>query len=375
MPQIYDQQRFRKTYSFFRERPRALNSGTGDDGGGDVDIDAVIFDDDAAPKDVQNIRADRSPFQSPIDNTKNGIVNFGSELVGGPNAGCLAHYATLGGGEGNSIIEGADYACIPGGRRNQCTANYTFSVGNLCRSEAIGAFSSGDSSYAQGPYSLAQGNTCVASQTGSIALGVNCTADAIYGIALGIGTAASGAYSTAIGWNCEATGLSSFAFGRESQATEKDSFAFGRYALADNLGQFAFSGFVFSNNLGTAQRNFMLLGNTSNNGTIVQLQDTDASLPTFVDGKTYFASMFLIAGGPSSNTQASWTKSVLFHTSGSAITIDSEKYGFINPNGNDWDWNVVANGLNLETYFTGSVGAGEIRALLYLDWIELQNVA
>jgi len=372
MPQTYDKQRFRKTYSFFRARPQALVTSVSGSGG-DVDIDAVIFDDDGV-KDVQNIRADRSPYQSPIDNTLNGIVNLSSELVGGPTAGVRAHYAACGGGEGNTILAGSDYACIPGGRRNQCGANYAFAVGNQCISAGTGSFSAGNSSEAQADYSFAVGQGCIASSNGSVALGTTCSANAIYAIALGLNSTASGAYSTAIGWNAEASALSSFAFGRNASSSGKDSFAFGRYANAPNIGQFSFSSFVFSNSPGTAQRNFLMLGNSSNNGSIVALQDNDGGTFTLIDDKTYEIQARVLAGsGGAIDKRASWTRQLLVHTSGSVVIIDGINETWNNPNSTEWSFNFIESGLELQTYFTGSVDDGNVRALVLFDVLELEN--
>ena len=339
-----------------------------------MDIDAVIFDDDTAPKLVQNIRADRSIYQSPIDNAKNGIVNLGSEIAGGPAVGCRSHYATIGGGEGNNTTSTADYACVPGGRHNYCRANYTFAVGNECQSNGVGSFTSGDNTQANGSYSLAQGYYCTAGETGSIAFGSYCVSNALYSVAIGYNAITSGAYSAAIGWNCDAKGVSSYVFGRNSQADENDSFAFGQYAHSNNIGQFSFSGFLFSNALATAQKSFQLLGNSSNNGAIVRLQDTDGSATTFVNNKTYFANITLIAGSTMIiDKRATWTKKVFFHTSGSSIVFNSVEDVFANNNTTTWNWNVVNDNLNLELYFTGAVGDGNIRALACMEWIELQN--
>jgi hypothetical protein len=81
---------------------------------------AVIFD-DSVPANQVNIRSDRASNQSPIDNTKAGITNLGSDTgVWGASTGATGAYSTIGGGDDNTAA--GNNSTIGGGGGNTATA-------------------------------------------------------------------------------------------------------------------------------------------------------------------------------------------------------------------------------------------------------------
>jgi hypothetical protein len=152
---------------------------------------AVIFDEGTLSK---NIRTTRPTEQSPIDNTKDGIVNLGSV---------------------NAEIPGA-------------TGNYSTICGGLnCSSTGDFSFCSGVSNLASGDSATAQGNACIASGTNSHAIGSGCHATGSASHAEGFFTTAAGNNSHAEGNSTQAIGENSHAEGRVSIANADTSHAEG----------------------------------------------------------------------------------------------------------------------------------------------------
>lgn len=109
--------------------------------------DAVVFD---AVADRINIRSNRLTNQSPVDDEKVGITNFGS---GDPEtwagAGAAADYATIGGGNNNQALGAA--STVPGGQRNWAQGVASVAMGEWADASresqitvASGSFSSND---------------------------------------------------------------------------------------------------------------------------------------------------------------------------------------------------------------------------------------
>jgi len=126
----------------------------------------VIFD---PAYESQNIIANRPIDQSPIDNTKTGIVNLSSSnllvgvsgdystLIGGYRNQITADYSIIGGGLDNLISD--VYSSILGGQSNSATKPYTTIVGGLSNT-ADGYYSSvvgGTSNTTTGNYSSVVG--------------------------------------------------------------------------------------------------------------------------------------------------------------------------------------------------------------------------
>jgi hypothetical protein len=109
----------------------------------------VLTTDNANPADDQNIRAVRPGYESPIDNTKAGIVNFGAKPVGGASTGATANYATIGGGSENSAS--GIGATVPGGTGNTASGQDSLAQGYGAAAPRTGQIS--DSAFGQGAQS------------------------------------------------------------------------------------------------------------------------------------------------------------------------------------------------------------------------------
>lgn len=134
---------------------------------------AVIIDGGST---TNNLRANRPSNQSPIDNTKNGIVNLGSKSTGA-TVGATGTYTTIAGGDQNTAS--GDYSVVSGGLLN--TASNTGAV-----------VAGGSNNTASGQYSHAVGNLTLASGKGSHAQGISSIASFT-----GSSAQASGIFSTA----------------------------------------------------------------------------------------------------------------------------------------------------------------------------------
>jgi hypothetical protein len=328
----------RNTRVYFRD---GLSIGDGESfpvfdssaGGGAIGIHPVVFDGTVNPK---NLRSDRLANQSPIDNTKKGIVNFGSDTVGG-SLGATNDLATIGGGDQNAATGIA--ATVPGGAL--CTAS--------------------------GGWSTAAGSSCTASGASSTAFGASCTASGTGSVALGAGAVAGpGTAAFACGSNSSATGQWSFASGRNCIASGINSTAQGRAATASRVGQYAY------NSGGTGQVGRLVLWGSSVNGATVPLQISDAGLNfTPASGFAYRLTINIIANGQNpTNARAMWSWTALLHGAGGNCVLDALSIGDTNTNGTAWAASVTASGADLLVQFTGTVGQTVI-ATCDLSWVEV----
>jgi hypothetical protein len=125
-------------------------------GGAGVTV-AVIFD-DAVPANEANIRAVRATNPSPIDNTRVGVTNLGSDNGGG-GVGATANYST-----------------IVGGLNNEASGIASTSCGELNAAQGLRSFAAGYSNVAGGIQSTVFGTDCSASAKSSLAHGVGAVA-------------------------------------------------------------------------------------------------------------------------------------------------------------------------------------------------------
>lgn len=197
----------------------------------DVTVPAVIFDDAVAGTD-SNIRSARAANQSPIDNTKGEITNFGSQdhLVNPAATGATANGATIGGGNDNTAS--SDFSTVVGGQGNTASGFTSVSGGDRTTASGTGAVALGLSTNASGDYSMAVGNGTSATANYANAEGSLTTASGQYSHAEGSQTTASGLYSHAEGSLTIAQGDYSHAEGSQTQATGLYSHAGGSVSVA-----------------------------------------------------------------------------------------------------------------------------------------------
>lgn len=182
---------------------------------------AVIFD-DFVPANKVNIRSDRATNQSPIDNTKAGITNLGSDN-GSFMPGVLGDYGTNSGGLNNSI-RGNYNACL-GGHDNISDGLTTIVGGNSNVASSDGSVAVGgsgnlvDTSCDNGVCVGGNGNalsidaansatiggtTNVIQAQNAFATGEACTITGAHSQAMGSSCTSSAAYTTTTGRNSEA---------------------------------------------------------------------------------------------------------------------------------------------------------------------------
>ena len=208
-------------------------------GGGVVLLGPAVIFDGVAGTDFQNIRSDRDS-QSPIDNAKAGITNFGQATGDfGPSTGATGDGSTIGGGDDNSAgpigyetvaggaknVANGDSATVSGGYNNQSTADgATVGGGYNNQSTATGAtVSGGENNQAQGV------DSCVPGGSQNAAKGDNSSAE-------GYQTATGGNASHAEGRQTTASGDYSHAEGYGSSADQDAAHAEGQSTIAGGNG-------------------------------------------------------------------------------------------------------------------------------------------
>lgn len=157
---------------------------------GSISGAAVIFD----GGNPRNVRTDRPGGENPIDNTRDGIVQLGTNDTGDAQAGVYAQFSNVLGGDGNAVRGGFGYGSVVGGFLNRVL------LGSVAGAIAGGAFnqSGGEGSAVLG----GEGNLVCGD--GSLVGGGGCTAFGDFASATGENTHASGLHSMVVGQNCVA---------------------------------------------------------------------------------------------------------------------------------------------------------------------------
>jgi hypothetical protein len=128
----------------------------------DGSLPVVTFD-NTNPLADKNLRTVRPHHQSPIDNTKSGVVNLGSDTTNG-TTGATGDYSTIGGGNQNDATNTG--ATVPGGTGNTASGVNSHAVGAGTTASGTGAHSEGVGSIASGQAAHAQGFGAIASRLG-----------------------------------------------------------------------------------------------------------------------------------------------------------------------------------------------------------------
>ena len=142
---------------------------------------AVIFDGGAT---TENVRSDRTMNQSPINNTKDGIVNLSSRSSG-VEPGATGDYSTIAGGDrheasgnystvcgGSLNFATGDFATCLGGQGNTASGNFSVASGEGSSTTGLSSFAC-NQSIADGDYSFACGQITQAQGLASHAEGSN----------------------------------------------------------------------------------------------------------------------------------------------------------------------------------------------------------
>lgn len=170
----------------------------------------------------QNVRTNRSPSQSPIDNTKDGIVNMSSRTTGA-TTGATGDYSTISGGDQN--IASGDNSTVVGGLLNTSSGASSVSGGSTCTASGTAAVALGLSATASGNQSFASGSGVTASGAASFAAGASSSATGDNSVAVGLFCTAGGDSSVAVGLNLSAAGDRSIALGANASAARHGEMA------------------------------------------------------------------------------------------------------------------------------------------------------
>jgi hypothetical protein len=201
-------------------------------------VPAVIFD-DSVPGTNSNIRSDRATDQSPIDNTKARITNFGSQdLTVNPAAtGATGDASTISGGLDNTAS--GDYSVVAGGAGNTASGDCSHAEGQGAtasgtnsHAEGFGTTASGDSSHAEGINCFATGDYAHAEGSNTQAINNAAHSEGQATIASADGAHAEGGSTTASGTNSHAEGESTVASNAGSHAEGGNTVASGTYSHA-----------------------------------------------------------------------------------------------------------------------------------------------
>jgi hypothetical protein len=241
---------------------------------------AIIFDGGTTS---ENINSNRVTLSSPIDNTKNGIVNLSSDSTG-TATGAIANYVTISGGDGHNTQSIANYATIGGGVGNGSNDLYATVGGgfqNVAASESAtisggaantatglsSTISGGNTNSTNGDYNfIGGGNSINTSGLASTISGGqnNTTSNDWATVGGGTSNQATGQSSTVSGGNTNTAndtgatvcgGYTNAANGQYStviggqfnSANENSSIAMGVYTVSDKVGQLVHSAGNFGN--------------------------------------------------------------------------------------------------------------------------------
>lgn len=274
---------------------------------------AVIFD-GGSPL---NMRGARTSGQSPINNTKSGIVNLGSRSTGA-SVGATKDFATIGGGDQN--VASGDYATVPGGLGNVASGNFSFAVGQNC-----------------------------------VAFGTN-------SCALGLGGSASGFASLAAGTNCVAQGVSSLVHGENARAFRPSQYAHAYRVMGGagngDAGQFSRVGYVGDSVNGVAQN--------LNDSTLTGVFTLEAS-KAYAARVTFVLHRMDVAGNPSF-----FVHDLFLTCPGGVATIVQDNVTLSVPNGNTWTVATTPSAGDITFSVTGEVGK-TVRCVATVEFTELRG--
>lgn len=287
---------------------------------------AIIFDGGTSP---DNIRSDKPTFQSPIDNTKVGIVNFGSNAEN-PGIGTTGNYSAILSGDSHSVD--GDWSAIVSGNSHV--------IDNAsCNSVICG----GDLNKIHGNYNVIGGGT--GNETtgiyATVSGGSNNTINAQFTtIGGGSGNAVSGDFSTIGGGvlNIADGYASAISGGSSNTASGSGSVvnggnlnnAIGNYSVAEGVrtvanltGQYASSGSRFGGTPGDSQYTRVTYNGTSTSGNPVVLAASgiDGSFYTFVNNKTCTMRVTIVASEAALVNSAAFIYDLLVSTNAGVSTI------------------------------------------------------
>lgn len=320
---------------------------------------AVIFDGGATTK---NVRTDRPANQSSIDNTVDGVNNFGSDTVGTNGIGASEYSAILGGDQAK-IGGASDLSTICGGEAN--------SVGDTSPGNSIGG--GGSNSVADG------------SALNTIAGGENNTVGNSGGGVVADHAAICGGQGNKI----SSIGFTQFAFigGGEANLVDGDHAVIGsgsgnkitgRFGAilgglngaAIRFGQEAFAPSMLSTPGDMQWSRYQVFGTDSTGGGVALTSAFGTDQFVLEDGHAYIVKATCIANRQGAAGRAAFVHTLLVHASAGAAVIDSDNTDLSIPNGTAYAIAYTAVGANIVATFTGTA-AQTVAALVSFEFSEL----
>lgn len=275
---------------------------------------AVIFD----PINY-NIRSNKNLLQSPINNTKVGIINFGTDTTQ-LTTGVTSNYGMILGGDKNVVSK--DHGIVIGGLNNIVNSTYSIILDGY-------------------------NNTITDGYTGSSITGISNTI--------------SGNYSNTWGTN--------------NQTIADLTNVFGKKGKAIYPGQFVISTDSISGNNGASQLSKLIVDGYGASGSQFDLAMSNGnSNINLENGKSYDMSVKILINNTSgSPTCARYIYDILAHCESGTLVLDVVNVSVLNDNGTSWTVSFVTSGTALILRINSS-GSFHRRAIATIDWRELSRL-
>ena len=276
----------------------------------------VIFDGGTTSK---NLRSNRPSHQSPIDNTKNGIVNLSSDTDS--TAGATGNYSTIIGGDQNVVSDA--YSSVLGGFQNLIT----------------------------GQYSVAGGHNNNISSGKAFAVGEN--------------NIVSGNYAGALGQNAQVPGDYGFGHGVQAFATRAGQYAHGRNDGLQSAGMQYCRQILFNKTFGAGPLSAHLFDVNGN----------EFDLTNYTNGSdAIYYSMnvrVLMSDNTTSGKTATFVHDLLIDGANSNILIDNEVLAIYSAGASSWTTDITISGTNLRITCASDAGTATVNNIATISWTEL----
>lgn len=304
------------------------------------------------------------------DGYNNSITNIFSSILNGNFNVVNSRNSTVLNGTGNTIdLASADTVVLLGNTNIHTNSGRSVVAGNSnALNGATQLFVLGDLNNIQSASSFVNGNSNTLSTGGTFnrvfgsanTLGTNTSTNLVVGTSNAIGTVSTTTNTATIGSNNVVDGNSGHVRGSNNILAGNFGSVSGQYGKSRMFGQHVEANSRFTaGRIGEAQLSRMVLTGSSTGGSAVplQLQDTVAANPSFVDGYSYDMSIkVLIVNtspiGPNPVVPARYHFDVLAHQESGVLVIDNVNLSVSTPNTVDsifrtpWTVTISTNGAN-----------------------------
>lgn len=341
---------------------------------------AFIFDGPAGPF-PENGRTNRSFFQSPIDNTRQGIINLGSD-TSGLTTGVTSDFGTIGGGDENQVS--GDYGTISGGHNNVVSDVHGFVGGGLSNraSGPKSAVVGGESNEARNYATFVGGgflNVARADRSAIVGGNNNNIGLVAFAAFIGAGNANFADADFSIiggGFNNVIEASAPYGIiGGGFQNRVTGAFAVvpgGKGAIASRTGQQAHADGMFAVQ-GDAQWSRYMVRGTSVNGALVELVDDMALRLDLEVGHAYSIRATFVGQRTDAPGRATLIYTILAHNSVGVAVIDqlaADPNNGVLINGEAWTITFVPTLDGIAAVLTGTAGQ-TVRGTVVYEWSEI----